>query len=185
MRGQAPEAPFDLLLAQAKEAEQQRQIALAALGRPVRVALVSCAKSKRSGAHPARDLYISTLFRLAIRVADASSDAVWILSAKHGAMPADRTIESYDQRLPGDQKSLYLWGVNARNTLTCSYAHVADLTFYAGADYVAPILAAGLPEGWRHDQPLEGLGLGARLARLKTRLIFLTRPSIESARLPL
>jgi hypothetical protein len=121
---------------QAEEADRQRQVALAALRRAVRVGLVSCGKSKRPGTHAARDLYISALFRLAIR--------------------ADRIIESYDQRLPGDQKYLCLWGVNARNTLTCSYPHfTVDLTFYAGAHYVAPILAAGLPQDWRHDEPLE------------------------------
>src|SRR5438309_1454795 len=42
-----------------------RQRRLAQLGRPPRIGLVACGKSKRKGVHAVRDLYTSHLFRAA------------------------------------------------------------------------------------------------------------------------
>jgi hypothetical protein len=51
-----------------------------------RVALVSCVKQKRDTAAPARDLYLSPLFRGFRRYAESRADSWYILSAEHGVL---------------------------------------------------------------------------------------------------
>ncbi len=54
-------------------------------GRTV-VALVSCVKSKRAVASPARELYVSPLFKGMRAYAETRADAWYILSAEHGVL---------------------------------------------------------------------------------------------------
>lgn len=151
----------------ARVADEQRRARLAALGRPVRVGLVGCGKQKRAGSWPARELYTSPLFRLALAEAERSCDEVCVLSALHGLVPLDRVIASYDT-------SLYDKCADARR----GWAHTAgeelghrfsglcvELVLYAGEGY-APDWRF-FPSGWSWSEPLAGLGIGERLRWLK------------------
>lgn len=51
----------------------------------MRVALVSCVKTKRDTPHPAKDLYTSPLFKGLRRYAEAHADTWFILSAEFGS----------------------------------------------------------------------------------------------------
>ena len=73
-------------VAAARRARLER---LAALARPARVGLVGCAKQKHIGTHPARYLYRSPLFRLALSYAERTCDEVLILSALHEVVEPD------------------------------------------------------------------------------------------------
>jgi hypothetical protein len=63
------------------------------------ICLVSCSSRKRIGRHPAKDLYISDLFRKSRLYAENNSDRWGILSAKYGLLHPDDIVESYDVTL--------------------------------------------------------------------------------------
>jgi hypothetical protein len=66
---------------EADRPRRERLARLVALGRPVKVALIGCGKSKRPGRHPARRLYSGPLFRASLEHAEHTADEVLILSA--------------------------------------------------------------------------------------------------------
>lgn len=63
------------------------------------VALVACAAAKLDHPAPAKDLYVSSLFRKSRAYAERNADAWYILSAKHGLVSPAATIEPYDLTL--------------------------------------------------------------------------------------
>jgi hypothetical protein len=65
----------------------------------MRVALVSCVKTKRDTPHPAKDLYTSPLFLGLRRNAEAHADTWFILSTKHGLVAPDQVLPPYEQTL--------------------------------------------------------------------------------------
>lgn len=66
----------------------------------MRVALVSCSKSKKSYRCPARELYSeSNNFKCLYAYAKATADKVFILSAKYGLLPEDKIIDPYEKTL--------------------------------------------------------------------------------------
>jgi hypothetical protein len=62
----------------------------------MKVALVSCVKTKLPGMHPAKELYASPLFRLSFEYASKHADRTYILSAKCGLVEREQRIESYE-----------------------------------------------------------------------------------------
>ncbi|MGC0389142.1 DUF6884 domain-containing protein [Bradyrhizobium sp. USDA 241] len=65
----------------------------------MRVAFVSCVKTKADSARPAERLYISPWFVMARRYAHAIADRWFILSAAYGLVEPDRVIEPYEKTL--------------------------------------------------------------------------------------
>ena len=65
----------------------------------MRVALVSCVKSKLSRPAPARELYTSMLFRGLRTIAERDCDHWFILSAMHGLVEPWSMIEPYERTL--------------------------------------------------------------------------------------
>jgi hypothetical protein len=123
-----------------------------------RIGLVSCTKAKLSRPAPARDLYsASDLFRKAAAYCDAYLDGWFVLSAKHGLVEPNRVLEPYDVTLKTMSNSQRKdWGVRVAQQLR-QLGDVA-LEVHAGADYVQPLLEAGLVV----DNPLRGLSIGPR-----------------------
>jgi hypothetical protein len=158
-------------------ARRARLDRLFALGRPVRVGLVGCAKRKRDGTHAARELYTSPLFRLALRVAEGTCDEVFVLSAVHELVDLAQPIASYDRRLSQLDKQLRaLWGTRVSATLADRFPQLdVELHLYAGREYLLPL---HLPSHWRVLEPLRGLGIGDRLRRLSTRARELAQPEL-------
>ncbi|MEN8214155.1 MAG: DUF6884 domain-containing protein, partial [Pseudomonadota bacterium] len=65
-----------------------------------RIVLISCVSQKLSHRAKAKDLYVSTLFRLNLKYANSlEPDAIYILSAKHGLLSLEQQIEPYEQTL--------------------------------------------------------------------------------------
>jgi hypothetical protein len=137
----------------------------------MRIGLVGCVKSKLDKAAPARDLYISALFRGARCSVERSCDRWFILSAEHALVHPDAVVAPYEKTLkdvsPTDRRE---W---SERVLTQLQMEIGDLSghafeIHAGAAYAN----FGLVEGLRHrgagvEQPLEGLSLGQRLAHYK------------------
>ena len=64
------------------------------------VVLISCVKKKLGYAAPAKDLYISPLFRLSWKYAQTRNpNKIFILSAKYHLLDPEKVVEPYDQTL--------------------------------------------------------------------------------------
>jgi hypothetical protein len=135
----------------------------------MRIGLVGCVKSKLPHAAPARDLYTSALFRGARCAVERSCERWFILSALHVLVVPDQVLEPYEQTLttasPGQRRA---WAERVlgqvRATLGTDLSGHA-LEAHAGQAYLAFGLVEGLEaRGATVEQPLEGLGLGNRLA---------------------
>ncbi|GAA2471419.1 hypothetical protein GCM10009858_05970 [Terrabacter carboxydivorans] len=130
------------------------------------VVLVSCAKTKRATPGPAKDLYVSPLFRGQRRYAEDSGRPWFILSAEHGLLAPEEWLAPYERYLP-DTPPAYrdAWGqwVVARLELLQGPLRGRVVEVHAGAHY-ANALAGPLEQaGARMELPLEGLSHGQRL----------------------
>lgn len=130
----------------------------------MRVALIGCGAAKLSRPAPARELYTGCLFRDALGYAEgAGFDDVLVLSALHGLLELERTVEPYDwtfddlgaagrARLSAHVCQVLRWRVGAA---------LAELTVLAGEPY-AELVRPLARDGWRLLEPLRGLTLGDR-----------------------
>jgi len=127
--------------------------------------LIACAAKKASSKVKARDLYQSALFQKSLAYADLlRPDTIYILSAKHGLVPAETLIDPYDESLNAKSAvEIREWA----DAVLRDLARVADLqkdrfTILAGDKYRRYLMPA-LPNA---EVPLEGLGIGRQLQRL-------------------
>lgn len=151
-----------------------------------RIVLVGCASQKLGRPAPARDLYVSDLFRKASAYAEATGAHWFILSAKHGLVHPDAVLEPYDAKL-GTKTSppVHQWAKGVVGQLAAQMADLGlawsdvELVLLAGAQYA--VLAHHLPAGDKvrvHvEEPLKGLGIGQRLSWLKRELEDLGAPA--------
>ena len=130
------------------------------------IVLISCVSKKLPHMAKAKDLYISSLFKLSLAYAKSlDPDAIYILSAKYGLTPLDLEIEPYEKilnRMSTRERKQWAQGVLAQ------LRGVADLKndrfiFFAGEKYREHLLS----EITKYDVPLEKLRIGEQLQRLK------------------
>ena len=146
-----------------------------------RIVLIACASQKKKIKSPAKDLYISTLFKYSLRDAfSMNPDKVYILSALHHLLDLDKEIEPYDvtlsnvpksKRRPGlkilNPEEKEIWGKEVIHMLSMQ----SDLQYdkfivLAGQEYIKPI-----KEHIRYlDDRLHGLPQGKRVAYLKNHI---------------
>ena len=134
--------------------------------------LVGCVKQKRHHAAPARDLYVSQLFRSRRTYVEASCDRWYVLSALHGLVTADTVLEPYDKTLNGASVAAKrAWAAMVVAQLEAE-VDVPRTTFelHAGAQYAD----FGLVDGLRHRGatvviPTAHLAIGEQLAFYKHR----------------
>ncbi|MDI1444632.1 DUF6884 domain-containing protein [Polyangium sp. 6x1] len=137
-----------------------------------RVALVGCSALKGDKAAPAKDFYTSPLFRAAYAYAEATCDAVFIVSAFHGLVEPHQVLEPYDRSLRGLRKvEREDWGARTVGELLPGYhgGPLPVLVLLAGEVY-ADALRHGAH--WhnmpRPEEPLRGIrGVGRRIAWLR------------------
>ena len=133
-----------------------------------RIALVSCVKQKRSSAAPARDLYISELFRGLRWYAEARAGAWYILSAEHGLLHPDQVVAPYERTLNTMRKPERLaWASRVQRRLLEVLPASAEVILLGGARYrenLEPFLRS---MGYEVSVPLAGLALGKQLQYLK------------------
>jgi hypothetical protein len=134
----------------------------------MKVALVSCGKTKLPRLSKARDLYQGDLFRKSLKYAQKlDADKIFILSAKYGLLDLDAEIEPYDQSLIGARVAeLREWSARVLESLAARTDLERDhFVVLAGIPYRRFLL----PHLSSFDVPLEGLSQGAQkqqLARL-------------------
>jgi len=134
----------------------------------IRIALVSCVKKKRSSAAPARDLYLSQLFRGLRHYAETRADAWYILSAEHGLLGPDQVIEPYERSLNTMLKrDRSAWAARVQKQLLESLPADAEIILLAGLRYREEIESFLWQQGFSVSVPLEGLKIGEQLQQLK------------------
>jgi hypothetical protein len=130
-------------------------------------ALISCSKSKGGHRDLARNMYVSPLYRKSVMAAEEWRLSFSILSAKHGLLDPDRTIEPYDLTLKGTSKQFKLkWARKVDQQIRKSKFGNKRLIVLAGDDYYAPLIEVGTDHPLNFFAPMEGLSLGNRLAFL-------------------
>ena len=134
----------------------------------VRIALVSCVKSKQASAAAACDLYTSPLFRFLRGYAEAHADAWYILSAEHGLLRPDQIVDPYERTLNTMRKDDRLaWAQQVQRQLLQVLPEEADVIMLAGQRYREDLVPYLRERGFSVGVPLEGLVFGKQLQRLK------------------
>jgi len=154
--------------------------------------IVGCGEMKASLACEARDLYQSTLFRLARAYAEAAGDDWMIMSAKHGLVYPDRVLEPYEYSIIGKGKHERM---ALRHCVQADFAgYLLERPEIASGRKVEGLRVVGLVgkvyaeilklTGMRDiiEFPLEGLQIGERQAWLKSqKLLLQSAPTSEAA----
>ena len=132
-----------------------------------RIALVGCVKTKRKGTHPARDLYVSPLFRKRCAYVEAEGLRWWILSAEYGLVAPDVPLRDYNRTLNAMRAAeRRAWGQRVLEALRAELGDLGEYAFdiHAGSHYVTAIAPGLRDAGATVDVPTAGLGLGRQLA---------------------
>ena len=132
-----------------------------------RIVLVGCVAQKQSSAAPARDLYISPLWRKRRRYAESTGMPWYVLSAEHGVLDPDEVIEPYDRYMERENRAYReQWSrVAASDVLSkCQEHGVTAVELHAGAAYlehglISEIRRSGVDAVW----PLQGHRIGEQL----------------------
>jgi len=132
----------------------------------MKIVLISCVSKKLNHKAQAKELYISSLFKLNMKYAQSlNPDKIFILSAKYGLLSLEEEIEPYNETLnektDGEIKE---WSEKVLKQL----AKEADLEndeiiFLAGEKYRKYLV----PQIKNYKIPMEGLGIGKQLEFLK------------------
>jgi uncharacterized protein DUF6884 len=130
-------------------------------------ALISCSKSKGGHRDLARNVYVSSLYRKSVMVAEAWGLTFSILSAKHGLLDPDETIEPYDLTLKAASRQFKSeWARKVAEQISRSLAGGKRLIVLAGDDYYVPLIEAEFTDPMNVLAPMRGLSLGNRLVFL-------------------
>lgn len=128
------------------------------------ICLVSCVKSKASGAKKARDLYTSALFEKARLVAESEYDEWFILSAKYGLVPPTKVIGPYEQTLNKmNQEERINWSADVYRELKKILKPGDSITFFAGIKYRENLVKQLAKLDCNIEFPMEGMSIGNQL----------------------
>ena len=121
------------------------------------IGLVACAAAKLPHPAPARDLYVSQLFRKASAYAAATCDGWYILSAKHGLVHPDTIIEPHDLKLGSkgpSAPSIQQWAARVQDQLTAELTGLQNVKLIALAGEQYRTAIRDVP--WSVEIPHEG-----------------------------
>ena len=129
--------------------------------------LVSCVAKKLPRSAPAKDLYVSPLFRKARSLVEARGWPWLILSAKYGLVAPEQVIEPYEQTLNTMGRAERRdWAERCLDALGPHLAGVKSVVFLAGVKYREFLAPALRDRGIGVHVPMEGLPIGKQLAWL-------------------
>ena len=129
--------------------------------------LVSCVARKLPRSAPAKDLYVSDLFRKMRRLVEAQGWRWFILSAKYGLLDPERVIEPYDETLNEVGVAVRRdWAEGCLDALGPHLAGVKSVVFLAGTKYREFLAPALVGRGIKVHVPMAGMRIGEQLAWL-------------------
>lgn len=117
-------------------------------------------------------MYVSDWFIKARKVAEASVDRWFILSAKYGLVNPDQMIAPYNQtlnKMPIVERRN--WADKVFGQLTDAAPDLTHLVVLAGKRYREFLIPHLKGKGIRVTIPMEGLGIGKQLSWLKKQLL--------------
>ncbi len=132
-----------------------------------RIVLISCVSQKLPHRAKAKDLYISTLFKLNLRYAEKlNPDGVYILSAKYGLLNLEQEINPYEQTLNNMRANeVKRWANQVIEQIKkICVIEETEFVFLAGEKYRKYLL----PHLNNVQIPLKDLRIGEQLQLLKT-----------------
>ena len=136
-----------------------------------RIGLIGCVKQKRELASPAKDLYVSPLFRGRRAAVERSCGRWFILSALHGLVLPDAMLAPYDLALKNVKTAeRRVWSARVLDALRSELGPLEGRVFevHAGLEYRAFGLERGLKEaGAEVETPMEGVPMGKQLRAYK------------------
>lgn len=135
------------------------------------VGLVGCASQKLRRAAPARELYVSQLFKKASAYAELICDRWYVLSAKHGLVHPDQVLEPYDVKLGTNARTsplIHQWADMVRKQLAAELTGIGKpkLIALAGEQFRYAVYRGP----WEYEVPMQGLGIGQQLGWLTAQL---------------
>jgi hypothetical protein len=139
------------------------------------IALIACASQKLSHRAKASELYTSTLFRLNLQYATCRQvDQVYILSAKHGLLSPEASIEPYNVTLNAmSAADVKRWAeqvlIQLDDCCDLQGDHFVILAGIKYRKYLVPHMAS-------YEVPMEGLRIGKQLQFLKNQIAELCPP---------
>lgn len=132
----------------------------------MRIALVSCSKSKQKYPCAAAEMYSpSHLFSLSLAYAKKVADKVFILSAKYGLLEESEHITPYEftlKQLPYNRRVDWAQYVVKQMSPKCDIEN-DEFIILTGKDYYETLL----PALKHYSLPLEHLSMGQRMANLE------------------
>jgi len=129
----------------------------------MRITLIQCTNTKRSGVHKAKNLYDeSNYFRIMRAWARSVGNPWYILSAKHGFVPPSQRIADYDERGLSVQQAKEI-------ATKLDNAGVTEVLITAGKDYTDPLTPELERVGIDVIEVCRGKRIGERMAELKER----------------
>ena len=134
-----------------------------------RIVLISCVSQKLPHRAKAKDLYISTLFKLSLRYAKKlNPDCIYILSAKYGLLNLDQEIDPYERTLNNMNASeITDWASNVLSQLRrIASLENDEFIVLAGYEYRKYLL----PHLKNTIVPLKGMRIGEQIHYLKGQL---------------
>jgi hypothetical protein len=135
--------------------------------RATTIALVGCARAKRPAPAPAGDLYVSDLFRKSRAYAKQCADRWFILSAEHGLLHPEQVVPPYDRELKNlSAVERAAWAARVLQALEAVLVGADRVVILAGKHYYERLVPALRERGLEVVLPLEGMGIGSRLAWL-------------------
>ena len=132
------------------------------------IALISCTKSKRGSTSPAALLYTSTLFNKSLLYAQTIARRTYILSAKHGLLNLEDTIDPYELSIKSLNRSEKIdWASRVGGRLRQLVKAKDTVHLLAGREYYDPLLEHLNEIRCIVSYPLRGLSLGNRVSWLR------------------
>jgi hypothetical protein len=142
--------------------------------------LIGCVSQKADRPLPARDLYVSELFRRRRAYADASGVPWWILSAEYGLVEQETVIAPYDTKIaerPLAERRELASGVARGLERALGSLGGKRIEIHAGDEYVQTVGPTLRAAGAEIVRPLEGLGFGYQLQWYGDRLGWTSAPA--------
>lgn len=131
-----------------------------------KIVLISCVSQKLHHLAKAKNMYVSTLFKLNLKYANSLfPDDIYVLSAKHGLLDLEQEIEPYELTLNSMRTAeIREWAKHVlRQLKSITSLEETEFIFLAGGKYRKYLL----PHIKNALVPLEGFRIGEQLQRLK------------------
>lgn len=131
---------------------------------PINFVLISCSKSKLATKAPARELYTGSLFQKAVAWAERHEHPWFIISALHGLITPDQTIQPYDFTIKELRKrEREAWAYRATCQLS-KYASKGSHAFMIMPKLYRLHIQTTLREvGITYENPVERMGIGQQM----------------------